>query len=261
MSLLPHRCLLAGPTGWSLANDPLGGLASGRFLGRAGLWPTIPPGLVLGRQSLRRAAFATSAPPSRRSWWRGWSLPPRADCGGEDGPAGGRRGTREKRAGASRQPTVQRGGEDGPARRPADRWQLRQQRLGRSLPLQAACSKAALQTAALWQDRGATHTTSQEVEELWQAWRPGATGPRGQLTSRSARCRPGAPQKKKRWCGAKWPGCLQGKGGHRFPRHADECQKVDRPGDQSTGQATHLEVGAELTKWKQAPAAGGLLAG
>merc|ERR1711966_567473 len=82
------------------------------------------------------------------------------------------------------------------------------------------------------------------------SWRVGV---RGVLLARH--------KKKKRWCGAKWPGCLQGKGGHRFPRHAEECQKVDRPGDRSTGQATHLEVGAELTKWKQAPAAGGLLAG
>jgi len=65
-SLLLHRCWLVKLFVRPLADTPSGGLASGRSLRRD--WLAISPGLVLGRQSLRRAAFATSAPPSRRSW-------------------------------------------------------------------------------------------------------------------------------------------------------------------------------------------------
>ena len=186
-SLLLHRCWLVEPLVRPLADTPSGGLASGRSLRRACLWLAISPGLVLGRQSLRRAAFATSAPPPRRSWCRGWSLAVRrmAPLEGGVAPAG------ETRGGISA------------ACRPVRRgmWPRRGRRRrdggsgssasGDPCPGRQRVAKRPSRRRRRGGPRRHTHKEARG-RGLWQAWRPW-----GQLTSRSARCPPGAPQKKK----------------------------------------------------------------
>ena len=64
--------------------------------------------------------------------------------------------------------------------------------------------------AAPWQCHNATQTRSQEAKVHWRVWRPGGMVPVDESECGVSSWR---ATEAKRWCDAKWPGCLQGKVG------------------------------------------------
>jgi len=164
----------------------------------------------------------------------------------------------EKRVGASLQPAVRCGGADGPAGGG-----------GGEMASQAAAPRAILALAgSAWQggppddsaveDRDATHTRSREVGDCGRRGGHGVMGPVEESECEVSSWR---ATEEERWCGAKRPGCLQdkvGTGSQGMPMNAKKWtgRAIAAPDRPRTSQ-----VGAELTKWKQAPAARGWLVG